>query len=150
MAVLTTLADAVTAELNATSRTWSGRFSAERMNVPILKREQAKYISGIVTPISRTTTKLNRGVIQDVCVLQIGIQQTLQDGDNDETDVLIALGEEIQAYFDQGLGLAAMPAASCEDTSFGANDENPWLSVRDIEGLMLYTGVIGLTFRVMR
>lgn len=150
MAVLTEVADAIVDELNDAARIWANQFTAVRLNVPILKREATKNVSVIVTPISRTTTKLNRGVIQDVCGFQIGIQKALQDGDNEETDPLILLGETIQAYFDQGMGLAAMPAVSCENTSFGTNDENPWLAVRDVEGLMLYTGVIGLTFRVMR
>lgn len=150
MAVLTAVADSIVAELNDPARSWFGQFIAVRMNVPVLNREATKDISVIVTPISRTTTKVNRRVIQDVCGFQIGIQRALQDGDNEETDPLILLGETIQAYLDQGLGLATMPAVSCEATSFGANDETPWLAVRDVEGLMLYTGVIGLTFRVMR
>jgi len=150
MPSLTDIADAIVGELNDAARSWSNEFTASRLNVPIVKREEINQLSVIVTPISRTTTRINRKIIQDVCRFQIGIQQALVTGENDETDPLIELGETIQAWFDQGIGLESMPQTACEETQFGTSDESPWLSVRDIEGLMIYTGVIGLTFRVMR
>lgn len=149
MAVLTAVADALTAELNDAARSWRGQLMAVRMNVPIVNREAAQNVIVIVTPISRTTTRLGRGVIQDVVRCQIGIQKVLEIGENAETDPLIQLGETIQAYLDIGAKLGTMNT-SPEETSFGTNDENPWLSVRDVDNLLLYTGVIGVTFRVIR
>jgi len=149
MGVLTDLADAITAELNDASRSWNGQFHAERMNIPVIKRENTTYLSVIVTPLDKTTTTITRGKTQDVCRYLLGFQRQLHTGDNDETDPLISLVEDVQEYFDQGIQLATF-AAACEQADVGTDAETPWMATTDNEGLMLFTAVLRLTFRKWR
>lgn len=148
MAVLTTVADAIMNTINA--QTWSQSFRAVRQNVPRLSREDAAALHVTVTPQGKESETITRAKTRDLCRFYVAIQKGLKSGDNCETDALVALGEEIQAYFDTGAPLTGMATVVCEETAFGSDSETPWLGVQDQDEMMLYTGIIRLTFRVHR
>ena len=148
MSVMTDIADAIASEIN--DQTWPLAFVAKRMNSPRIQRESACDIAVIVTPKGKATETVSRNKSQDILTFYVGIQQALKNDDNRESDPLIELGELIQAYFDQGLRLADYPTTVCEATSFGSDTDSPWMSIKDSDELLLYTGVILLTFRVHR
>lgn len=148
MSILADIADAITSEINAQS--WSLDFIATRQNAVRLRREQACDVSVTVTPNEKTSETITRNKTRDICTFYVGIQKALTSDDNSQTDELIDLGEEIQEYFDQGLPLTDYPTTVCEATSFGADTDTPWMNVQDQDQLLLYTGVVRLTFRIHR
>lgn len=138
------IADAVKDELNA--QAWTQSFLAERMNIVRLKAEEAERLHVTVTPQSRTSSAITRTQREYTIVVYVGIQTSLGGTQNEESDPLIALGEEIDAYFANGRRLGTYPAAACVQSAFGAGDDSPWMAVRDENELMIYKGVVQLTF----
>lgn len=147
MAVLIPLADAIVTELNDAARSWFGTFTAVRLNVPKISREDSATLQVIVTPLDKTSVTITRGKTQDVCRYLVGFQKQLANGANAETDPLIAIVETVQAYFDQGAVLGSY-AAVCEQADLGTDSETPWMALTDNNELLLFTAVLRLTFRV--
>lgn len=148
-AVLTDIADAVRDELNSSSRTWSQAFVAVRQNIPRVSRENLTKLSVIVAPKSRLSTPFMRTKSRNEYEIAIGVQKALSSDANEQSDPLVALCESIAEYFDNGLTLANY-AAACTSAVYGAGDESPWMAVTDSEQMLLFTGVIVLTFLVVR
>lgn len=150
MAVLQRLGDLIADEINA--RLWSRALVAVRSNRASIDRETAETIHVTVVPVSKKRTRITRGVIQDICTFAIGVQQAVATTGTAYTDDLIALCEEIQAHFDEGNVLTGEDGikAVCEDTSLGGDSDSPILATEESLGLLLYTGVVSVTFRVHR
>lgn len=144
-ATMLALTDDVVAALNDESRSWSLPFVAVRQNVPRIDRDKAGSLSVIVTNKTRQRDPLTRGAKRETHQILIGIQQQLPDDSNEHTDALVLLGEEIADFFDDNYQ-SPTDHFVCVSVQFGSNDQTPWLSVRDQSELLLYTGVVALTF----
>lgn len=143
-AVLLDIADAVTTVLNDTAQEWSLPFAAVRRTIPRLRRADLRDLQVTVTPKSRASALLTRGSSQRIVEIYVGLQQHLASDEDPRSDALIALGEEIAEYFDR----ATLPVhgACCIAAKFGDPAEAVHISVQDENELLVYTGVILLTF----
>lgn len=148
MSVLTDISDAVADELN--SQTWLLDFQAKRMNVPRIKREEASNLHVTVSPKSRSLKAFNRSRVLETIEVYIGIQQGLAGDQNSQSDPLISLGEMIDEYFLYGRKLASYSGATCTMSTFGSGQDSPFMSTKDEDGLLMYTGVVTLAFQLMR
>lgn len=148
-AVLIAIADAVVDELNLIS--WTPRFQAKRQNAPRLFLEEIESGTVVtVTPKSRTTQQITRGTVQGDHEIYVAIQRRVASDANAESDPLIELGETIAEYFDDGRRLKNYQTAICRGTQFGSGTDSQWLHVQDQQQILLYTGIVLLTFRVFR
>ena len=148
MSTLTEIAEAVKTQLN--SITWSPTFTATRMNIPRHSRDSLSTLQVTVTPKSRTVTQVTRGKVFENVEIYIGIEKGLDGDTNTESDALIDLGEDIARYFENGRSLTTFAGAPCVGVTFGNGDGSPWMSVKDQNETLVYTGVIVLEFQALR
>lgn len=141
--ILSDIADAIVDELKANDWTSPAPVAPIRQNKPHLKREDMTRINLVVTAKSRRTERITRDKRKHSVVVLVGIQTSLDGVENDESDQLIELGEEIEEHF-SGWSMSTTPFAKVVDSQFGNGDESPFFADRDEDSMMIYTGVIRL------
>jgi len=141
------ICDAVVEEINANAATWSQSFRAIRMNVPQVKREEIENLHVIVSPKSIKKTRVTRAAIQKSLDVYVYIQKGLKGSTNNESDSLIAFGEEVSDYFSNGRSLSIYAGAPCVAAEFG--DSTPFFDKTAANDAQAYAGVVFLSFEVL-
>jgi hypothetical protein len=142
MAVVTDIAAAVVAELNAA--TFSQPVTAERSYFPQFDLPEMKTLHVTVVPKEVASGVSDRSRKQGEYSVDIAVQKKLSSDDNADIDPLVALVEEIADHF-HARRLAAYPNAV-------------WLKTEQIvlyapdhmADLRQFTSVLTLTYRVVR
>jgi len=142
MAVITDIADAVVAELNA--GTFSQAFEAKRYYRPVFDLAEMKDLHVSVVPRGVTIERADRSRNQHDVQIDVAVQQKFQSGDAAELDPLMALVEEIADFF-RLRRLAAYP-----DAVWVKTENVPVYAQEHIEEFRQFTSVLTLTFRVVR
>ena len=142
MAVITDIADAVVAELNATS--FSQAFTAERAYLPVFELADLKNVRVTVVPKGVSITPGNRSNNQHDCAIDVAVQKKLDAADNAEIDALVSLVDEIGDHF-RFRRLDSYPNAVWTRT-----ENEPVYSQEHLDQFRQFTGLLTLTFRVMR
>ncbi|MGD9856514.1 MAG: hypothetical protein AB7U20_16325 [Planctomycetaceae bacterium] len=142
MPLITQVADAVVAELNAA--TFSQSFTATRAYVPRCELPDLKTLTVTVVPSSVSVTAAARGATQQDVAIDIAVQQKLDSEQNAALDPLLALAEEIAEHF-RGKRVAGFQDAIWSKTEFTA-----LYAPEHLEQLRTFTSVVTLTFRIIR
>jgi len=142
MAVITDIADAVVAELNA--GTFSQPFEAKRYYRPVFDLAEMKDLHVSVVPRGMTIERADRSRNQHDVQIDVAVQQKFQSGDAAELDPLMALVEEIADFF-RLRRLTVRPEAVWIRT-----ENVPIYAPEHLDELRQFTSVLTLTFRVVR
>ena len=142
MAVITDIADAVAAEINAGS--FSQPVDAKREYLPHFDLEDMQTLRVTVVPKSVTTLPGGRGHNQHDYAIDVAVQQKLQTADNTEIDALMLLVDEIGDHF-RFKRLSSYPNAMWLKT-----ENQPVYAQEHLQEMRQFTSVLTLTFRVMR
>ncbi|RLS59551.1 MAG: hypothetical protein DWH91_00080 [Planctomycetota bacterium] len=141
MPLISQVADAVIAELNAT--TFSQPIAATRSYLSRVELADLKTLKVTVVPSSVTVAAASRTQTQRDVVIDVAVQKKLGQEQNVSLDPLLALAEEIAEHF-RAKRLDSFPGALCVKTEF-----KPIYSPEHIEQLRTFTSVLTLTFRVI-
>ena len=141
MPLITQVAEAVVAELNAT--TFSQPITAVRSYLPRAELADLKTLKVTVVPSSVTVAAASRSQTQRDVVIDVAVQKKLGQEQNPSLDPLLALSEEIAEHF-RAKRLDSFPGALCVKTEF-----KPIYAPEHIEQLRTFTSVLTLTFRVI-
>ena len=147
MAVLADISDAVVAALNG--RTFGMSFTAVRSYRPVYTREEMKDLHVTVVPGGYAMENLGRGQVQEDYTVEIAVQQAPETVSNAALDPLVGLLEEIRDFFLANRRLSAMPNVICLKAAFAAGSERGY-APEHLDQLQQFTGVLALTFRVIR
>jgi hypothetical protein len=142
MPLITQVADAVVADLNAAS--FSQPFTATRAYVARFELPDLKTLTVTVVPSSASVTAAARGPAQQDVAIDVAVQQKLADEQNATLDPLLVLAEEIAEHF-RGRRLSTFPDAVWSRTEFTA-----LYAPEHLEQLRTFTSVVTLTFRIIR
>jgi hypothetical protein len=148
MSVLTDIAGAVEAELNAApAGTFEPAFTAQRVYLPQYDLKDMADLHVTVVPKGVVVQSASRAVSQYDYSIDVAVQKKLLTGgttDPAEIDPLMALVEQIADFFRQRR-LSAYPSAAWVRT------EHTHLYAQEhMSDLRQFTSVLTLTFRVMR
>ena len=145
MSVLTDIASAVAAELNAAPPgTFEPTFTAQRAYLPVFDLKDMADLHVTVVPKGVVIQSASRAVSQYDYSVDIGVQKKLAVTAPSEIDPLMALVERIADFFRQRR-LSACPSAAWVKT------EHTHLYAQEhMNELRQFTSVLTLTFRVMR
>ena len=141
MPLITQVAEAVVAELNAT--TFSQPIAAVRSYLPRVELADLKTLKVTVVPSSVTVVAASRSQTQRDVAIDVAVQKKLGQEQNVSLDPLLALAEEIVEHF-RAKRLDSFPGALCVKTEF-----KPIYAPEHIEQLRTFTSVLTLTFRVI-
>ena len=141
MPLITQVAEAVVAELNAT--TFSQPITAIRSYLPRVELADLKTLRVTVVPSSVTVSAASRSQTQRDVAIDVAVQKKLGQEQNVSLDPLLALAEEIAEHF-RAKRLDSFPGALCVKTEF-----KPIYAPEHIEQLRTFTSVLSLTFRVI-
>lgn len=150
MSLVTQIADAVTAELNAApSGTFDPAFTAQRKVLPVHELKDLAELKVTVVPKAVQITGSTRSASQYDITVDIGIQRKLSPapGSNDmdtEVDTLGALVDQIADYLRQR-PLAALPGASWVSI---ANE--PVYAPEHLLEQRVFTSVLTVTYRALK
>jgi len=142
MAVVTDLADAVVAELNAA--TFSQPVTAERHYLPQFDLPEMKTLHVTVVPKGVVLSTSDRARGQGDYSIDIAVQKKFETDENTELDPLVALVEEIADHF-RARRLASYPNAAWLKT-----EQTVLYAPEHIHELRQFTSVLTLTYRVVR
>ena len=142
MPLITQVAEAVVAELNAT--TFSQPFTAERHYVPRFDLPDMHTLHVTVVPRDLTTQSAGRGPLQQDVSIDIAVQQRPPDDTLASLDPLLALPEELAEHF-RHKRLDSFPAAMWVRT-----EHRTIYAPEHLERLRQFTSVVTLTFRVIQ
>ncbi len=143
MCVITDVADAVVATLNAGD--FSEPFEARRCYLPLLELPALKDLHVSVVPRGVTVANIGRGVNQHEVQVDVAVQKRVGEEATEELDALMGLVEEIADEFSRTPRLASYPGA------VRTNVENtPIYAQEHLAEMRLFTSVLTLTFRVAR
>jgi len=142
MAVITDIADAVAAEINAGS--FSQPIDAKREYLPVFELEDMQSLRVTVVPKSLTTLPGGRAHNQHDFAIDVAVQQKLQTTDNAEIDDLLTLVDEIADHF-RFKRLSSFPNAMWLKT-----ENEPVYAQEHLQELRQFTSILTFTFRVMR
>lgn len=142
MAVIAQIADAVVAELNAT--TFSQPFEAKRAYLPRFDLAEMKDLHVTVVPKAVQILPGTRVHNQHDYQIDVAVQKKLTTADNDEIDGLMGLVDEIADRF-RLKRLGSLPAAAWVKT-----ENEPVYAQEHLDQLRQFTSVVTFTFRVMR
>ncbi len=142
MAVITDIADAVVAQLNA--GTFSQSFTAERAFLPVFELSDLKSVRVTVVPKGVTIIPGGRSHNQHDYAIDVAVQKKLDAADNAEIDPLVTLVDEIADFF-RLKRLESYPGAIWLKT-----ENEPVYSQEHLDQLRQFTGLLTFTFRVMR
>jgi len=140
MAVVTDIADAVVAEMNG--HTFSQVFTAVRTYDTTLPLEDAGTLRVTVVPKALAEEVASRTTDQVDYVVDVGVRKKPASVSNAEMDPLVALVEEIRAFF-RRRRLAAYPGAMCVRTPI-----EPVFAPEHLREYGQFTSILSLTFRV--
>jgi hypothetical protein len=141
MAVVIDIADAVVAELNATS--FSQPLVAERHYQPRFELSEMANLKVSVVPRSMTSSTLDRRNDSFDYQIDVAVQKRT-DTNPVLLDAMMNLVEEIADHF-RTQPLSNYPQARCIDVK-----NEPIYALEHLDELRLFTSVITLTFRVWR
>ena len=145
MAVITQIADAVVAQLNATE--FSQSFEAKRSYLPRFDLAEMKDLHVTVVPkgvvILPGTRAHNRHDFQ----IDVAVQKKLSTGSDEEIDVLMTLVDEIADHFRMKRlqGFEGFSSAVWTKT-----EHAPIYAQEHLEQLRQFTSVLTFTFQAMR
>ena len=142
MAVVTDIADAVVAELNAA--TFSQTVAAERHYLPQFELPEMKTLHVTVVPKGILLGTSDRARGQGDYSVDVAVQKKFETGDNAELDPHVALVEEIADHF-RGRRLPSYPNAAWLKT-----EQTVLYAPEHIDELRQFTSVLTLTYRVVR
>ena len=142
MAVITDIAEAVVAELNAAS--FSQSFTAARAYSPEFELPDMETLRVTVVPTGITTQPGSRSHRQHDYTVDVAVQKKLQSADNDEIDALMTLAEEVGDHF----RFQRLPSFPNEMWLKTEND--PVYASEHIRELRQFTSILTVTFRVAR
>ena len=142
MAVITDVAEALVAELNAASL--SLPLTAARHYVPSFELPDMKDLHVSVVPKGVVITKSDRSRNTNDFQIDVAVQKKFEKGDAAEIDPLMTLVEEIADFF-RLRRLTAYPNAHWIKT-----EHAPIYSQEHWDELRQFTSVLTLTFRVVR
>ena len=142
MAVITDIADAVAAEINAGS--FSKPVSAVREYLPAFELADMQTLRVTVVPKSVTTLPGGRAHNQYDYAIDVAVQKKLDAADNTEIDELMTLIDELADHL-RFKRLTDYPNAAWLKT-----ENVPVYSPEHLEQLRQFTSVITITFRIMR
>lgn len=97
MPLITQVAEAVVAELNAT--TFSQPITAVRSYLPRVELADLKALKVMVVPSSVTVAAASRSQTQRDVAIDVAVQKKLGQEQNPSLDPLLALAEEIAEHF---------------------------------------------------
>ena len=141
MPVITQIADAVVATLNAA--TLSQPVTAMRAYLPRAEVADLKTLKVTVVPSSVMNASVTRSQSQQDVAIDVAIQKKPGNEQNSSFDPLLALAEEIGDLF-RAERLESFPLAACIKTEF-----KTIYAPEHIENLRTFTSVLTLTFRVV-
>ncbi len=142
MAVITDIADAVVAEINAGS--FSQPVGAQRAYLPEFELAEMQNLQVTVVPKSVTTLPGGRAHNQHDYAIDVAVQQKLQTTGEAEIDDLLTLVDEIADHF-RFKRLESYPNAVWLKT---ANE--PVYAQEHLHEMRQFTSILTFTFRVMR
>ena len=142
MAVITDIADAVAAEINAGS--FSQPVSALRAYLPEFELAEMQNLQVTVVPKSVTTLPGGRAHNQHDYAIDVAVQQKLQTTDDAEIDDLLTLVDEIADHF-RFKRLGSYSGAVWLKTS-----NEPVYAQEHLHEMRQFTSILTFTFRVMR
>ena len=140
MPVITQIADAVVATLNAATLTQP--VTATRAYLPRAEVADLKSLKVTVVPSSVVNASASRSQSQQDIAIDVAIQKKPGNEQNASFDPLLALAEEIGELF-RAKRLTTFPLAACIKTEF-----KTIYAPEHIENLRTFTSVLTLTFRV--
>lgn len=142
MAVITDVADAVVAELNAAS--FSQTVEAVRGYVPQFDLAEMKDLHVTVVPKGVSILPGSRSQNQHDLAIDVAVQKKLDKADNTEIDALMGLVDEIADRF-RLRRLDSYPNAVWLKT-----EQQPIYSQEHLDQMRQFTSVLTFTFRVVR
>ena len=141
MPVITQIAEAVVATLNAASLSQS--VTATRAYLSRAEVTDLKTLKVTVVPSSVVNASASRSQSQQDVAIDVAIQKKPGNEQNASFDPLLALAEEIGDLF-RAKRLESFPLAACIKTEF-----KTIYAPEHIENLRTFTSVLTLTFRVV-
>ena len=142
MAVITDIADAVAAEINAGS--FSQPVSATREYLPAFELADMQTLRVTVVPKSVTTLPGGRAHNQYDHAIDVAVQKKLDAADNTEIDELMTLVDELADHL-RFKRLTDYPNAAWLKT-----ENQPVYAQEHLQELRQFTSILTFTFRVMR
>ena len=142
MAVITDIADAVAAEINAGS--FSQLVSAARDYLPAFELADMQTLRVTVVPKSVTTLPGGRAHNQYDYAIDVAVQKKLDAADNTEIDELMTLVDELADHL-RFKRLTDYPNAAWLKT-----ENQPVYAQEHLQELRQFTSILTFTFRVMR
>ena len=142
MAVITDIADAVAAEINAGS--FSQPVSATREYLPAFELADMQTLRVTVVPKSVITLPGGRAHNQYDYAIDVAVQKKLDAADNTEIDELMTLVDELADHL-RFKRLTDYPNAAWLKT-----ENQPVYAQEHLQELRQFTSILTFTFRVMR
>lgn len=142
MAVITDIADAIVAELNAA--TLSQPVTAERHYLPRFDLPEMQLLHVTVVPKGVVLASGDRSRGQGDYSIDVAVQRKFTTGDNAELDALTNLTEEIANHF-RGRRLASYP-----DAAWLKTEQTVLYAQEHLAELRQFTSVLTFTYRVLR
>ena len=142
MAVITDIADAIVAELNAA--TFSQPVTAARHYLPQFELKEMQSLHVTVVPKAVVLASSDRSRGQGDYSVDVAVQKKFETETNPELDPLMNLVEEIADHF-RGRRLASYPNAAWLKT-----EQNVLYAPEHIDELRQFTSVLTFTYRVLR
>ena len=142
MALITDVADAVVAELNATA--FSQPVEAKRSYLPQFDLAEMKDLHVTVVPKGVTILPGSRSQNVYEAAIDVAVQKKLDKADNTEIDVLMGLVDEIADRF-RLKRLDSYPGAVWTKT-----EQQPIYSQEHLDQMRQFTSVLTFTFRMVR
>jgi hypothetical protein len=143
--LVTNLADAVAAELNAAPPgTFDLPLVAVRHYRPVFELVELKTLRVSVVPKKIEITGLSRTTNQHEVTIDVAVQKKVTEGDTAELDGLMSLVERVGDYL-RLRRLSAMPTAIWSKT-----ENAPVYSPEHLEQKQVFTSVLSVTFKVVK
>ena len=145
MSMVTTIADAVAAELNAAEQgTFSEDFTAERRVLPQFDLEDLAALLVTVVPKSVQIAGSTRSVCQYDVAIDIGVQKKLGTDLDVEVAVMGTLVDEIADF------LRRRPLEATPSAVWVASSNDPVYAPAHLAERRVFTSVLTVTYRAMK
>lgn len=148
MSLVTDIADAVAAEINAAaSGTFGQTFTAVRKVVPAYELDELTDLKVTVVPKAVEITRATRSDSQYEITVDIGIQKKLPSGSessDEQVETLGTLVDQIAEY------LCRRPLAEAPFASWVNISNDPIYAPEHLTDQRVFTSVLTVTYRVMR
>jgi hypothetical protein len=145
MAIVTDIADAVVAVLNA--ETWSQEFAAERSYAPVWNQVDLETLLVAAVPRTEVSQRESRTVSMHTYTVDLVIAKKLDDVTNAVIDPYVSFAQEIADYFRENhlLTLAGGVKAGCLSVQ-----TEPVVASEILDENRQFLSVVSLTFKVWR